>query len=276
MSLKKELKESLEKYNLSPKKYMGQSFLIEKGILKKIIDSAELKKKDVILEVGAGLGVLTKELTKKTKKVFSIEKDKKLAEILQKELKKNKINNVKVINQDILKLENSKLKIKNYKIVANLPYYITSPIIRKFLENDNSPSLMVLMVQKEVAKKICQKPPNMSLLSVAVQIYATPKIVKIVKKDSFWPKPKVDSAILQIKPWTSFDKRQINADMFFKIVKAGFSSPRKQLKNNLKKVFGKDTKNILEKIGINSNRRAETLSIKEWTLLANLTAAVKK
>lgn len=264
MSLKKEIKETLEKNNLKPKKYFGQNFLIEKGTLNQIVEAAELKKTDFLLEIGPGLGTLTKELAKKVKKVIALEKDKELARILNDELRIMNIKNVKIINKDILKLTNKDLQTTTkYKVVANLPYYITSPVIKKFLELKKSPYLMILMVQKEVAKRICQKPPNMSLLSVAVQVYATPKIVKIVKKDSFWPKPKVDSAIIKITPLINAKKEVIYTKEFFKIVKAGFSSPRKQLKNNFKKILSK--KEMFHvKHYIDLSRRAQSLSIDEW------------
>lgn len=272
MSLKKEIEETLEKNNLKPKKYFGQNFLIEKGILNQVIEAAELKKEDFILEVGSGLGTLTKELAKRAKKVIAFEKDKELARILNQEFDTENIKNVKIIPEDVLKSKIENFETK-YKVVANLPYYITSPVIRKFLEMENPPFLMVFMVQKEVAKRICQKPPNMSLLSVAVQVYATPKIVKIVKKDSFWPKPKVDSAILKISPLIKAKNEIMNANQFFKIVKAGFSSPRKQLKNNFQKVLSK--KEMFHvKHCLDLSRRAQSLSIDEWKKIGNIASQI--
>ena len=277
-----ELRELLRKYGLKPRKHLGQNFLINKDILSEIINTADLTKNDIVLEIGPGLGILTKELAKKAKKVIAIEKDEKLVKILKKELAHFK--NIKIIEGDILKLPVTSYQLPvTYKLVANLPYYITSPVIRKFLEEGNPPpstkvstfvktsadrsggrpKLMVLMVQKEVAERICAKPPDMSLLSVAVQFYSQAKIVKIVKKESFWPRPKVDSAIIKL----TTNNRQlttINTNLFFKIVKSGFSQPRKQLKNNLKKIFGKNTKKILKQSKIEESCRAETLSIDEW------------
>jgi len=257
-----ELRELLRKYGLKPRKHLGQNFLINKDILSEIINTADLTKNDIVLEIGPGLGILTKELAKKAKKVIAIEKDEKLVKILKKELAHFK--NIKIIEGDILKLPVTSYQLPvTYKLVANLPYYITSPVIRKFLEEKKQPKLMVLMVQKEVAERICAKPPDTRLLSVAVQFYSQPKIVKIVKKESFWPRPKVDSAIIKL----TTNNRQlttINTNLFFKIVKSGFSQPRKQLKNNLKKIFGKDTEKILKQSKIETTRRAETLSIDEW------------
>jgi len=284
-----ELRELLRKYGLKPRKHLGQNFLINKDILSEIIKAADLNKNDTVLEIGPGLGILTKELAKKVKKVIAIEKDEKLVKILKKEL--SHLKDVEIVEGDILKFNIQYLvSNKYYKVVANLPYYITSPVIRKFLEEGNPPpstkvstfvktsadrsggrpKLMVLMVQKEVAERICAKPPDMSLLSVAVQFYSQAKIVKIVKKESFWPSPKVDSAIIKLTTnnlprWQAGRQlTTINTNLFFKIVKAGFSQPRKQLKNNLKKIFGKDTEKILKQSKIETTRRAETLSIDEW------------
>ncbi|MEK9129825.1 MAG: 16S rRNA (adenine(1518)-N(6)/adenine(1519)-N(6))-dimethyltransferase RsmA, partial [Patescibacteria group bacterium] len=183
-----------EKYGLHPQRQMGQNFLIDKNILNKIIQAADLKKDDIILEIGPGLGILTQELAKRVKKIIAVELDKKIAEILKYELKK--INNLEIIQNNILKTQDLKCKIQNnkYKIVANIPYNITSAILRKFLSEKPKPYEMILLIQKEVAKRIIAKPKEMSLLSVSVQFYGQPKIISIVSKNSFWPKPKVDSA----------------------------------------------------------------------------------
>jgi 16S rRNA (adenine1518-N6/adenine1519-N6)-dimethyltransferase len=273
-------KEILKKYRISPSKRLGQSFLIDKRILRKIIEVAELSKNDIVLEVGPGIGNLTKELAKRVKKVIAIEKDKRMVEILKKEVN---FPNVQIVYGDILKidLKSYKLKAGSYKIVANIPYYLTSRLIRKFLELENKPKLIVLMVQKEVAQRICAspphqkfwcggKPPKMNLLAVSVQFYAKPEIVSFVSKNSFWPRPKVDSAIIKIKPLIDAGRRLINADLFFKIVKAGFSQPRKQLINNLSKNLGIDKMKVKEwllKNEIEPSQRAETLKIEDWLKL---------
>lgn len=252
----------LKKYNLRPKKYMGQNFLIDKNVLDKILKNAELKPNDIVLEIGAGLGTLTIPLAKKVKKVIAIEKDKELARILKNELKNKNIKNVKIIDGDILKLTTNDLQLTtNYKVVANLPYYITSPVIRKFLEEKNPPKLMVLTLQKEVAERICAKPPKMNILAISVQLYSIPKIVKIIKKEKFWPKPKVDGAIIKIKRKKKIPN--IDIELFFKIVKAGFSSPRKKLKNNLQKFLKpKEIKKI--KSLLDFNKRAEEIELSQW------------
>ncbi|MCX6806503.1 MAG: rRNA adenine dimethyltransferase family protein, partial [Candidatus Berkelbacteria bacterium] len=151
--------------------------------------------------------------------------------------------------------------------VANLPYNVATAIIRKFLESENPPELMVLMVQKEVGQRICSNPPKMSILAISVQLYGTPKIISNVSAGSFWPMPKVDSTILKIVPRIDTDAKQINTDLFFKIVRAGFSQPRKQIIGNLNKILGlnkPEIQNWLAENNINPSQRAETLSIKNW------------
>jgi len=266
------IKELFSKYEARPLKRLGQNFLIDKNVLQKIINAADLNKNDIVLEIGPGIGALTQELAKNTKKVIAIEKDKKMIEILKETLKDYK--NAEVIYGDVLKileLENylkiTKLKIKNYKVVANIPYYLTSPLIRKFLESKNPPQEIILMVQKEVAQRICSKPPDMNLLAVSVQFYAEPKIMNYVSKNCFWPAPKVDSAIIKIVPG-----RRTSQELFFKVVRAGFSQPRKQLVNNLTtlkslngvKLDKYKVADWLLKNNTNPNQRAETLSVSDW------------
>jgi 16S rRNA (adenine1518-N6/adenine1519-N6)-dimethyltransferase len=278
------IKELLAKYETRPSKGLGQNFLIDKNILNKIITASDLKATDVILEVGPGLGTLTQELSKKAKRVIAVEKDKTMIEILKETLFDFK--NTQIVQGDILKIENwdlienCKLKIENYKVIANIPYYLTSPLIRKFLESENPPEEIVLMLQKEVAQRICSKPPDMSLLAVSVQFYADAKIISNVSKNCFWPAPKIDSAIIKITPRGQTSRPTgglTSTDLFFKIVKAGFSQPRKQLVNNLaglkdlngvKLTKDKISEWLLEN-NLSSNQRAETLSISDWINLTN-------
>ena len=268
-----QVKKILQHYNLHPSKRLGQNFLIDKSVLKKIIEAANLKPTDVVLEVGPGLGVLTLELTKHVKKIIAIEKDKRMVEIVKNVLADR---NVKIIHGDILKLDIDSLKIDwplkigHWKLVANIPYYLTSPLIRNFLESDKPPELLVLMIQKEVAQRICAKPPKMTLLSVAVQFYAEPKIISYVSKKSFWPQPKVDSAIIKIIPRATPTYGQ-HTDEFFKIVKISFSQPRKQIINNLSKGLNlnrEKTKEILKKVGIKPTQRPGELAVDKWVDLA--------
>ena len=264
----KEVKNTLKDYSVVPAKSLGQNFLIDKGALSSIIEVAELKKSDTVVEIGPGTGVLTKELLEKAKKVIAFEKDEKMCKLLQASFKEFK--NFQIIKGDFL---TSTFKFpKNYKVVANIPYYITSPIIRKFLESRNKPELMILMVQKEVGQRICANPPDMSILSTSVQFYAKAKIIRYVSKGSFWPRPKVDSAIIIITPLINTDNKQLNTDTFFKIVKTGFSHPRKQLLNNFSKGLNIERvkiEKILEELNISPQQRAETLSIEKWVELSN-------
>jgi len=266
---KRNIKNLLEKHKIRPSKGLGQNFLIDKEVVKKFIESAELKPNDVVLEIGPGFGVLTQELAKKAGRVIAVEKDPSMVKVLKELLDCWNVRNVRIIKDDILKINPKYYIIPNtkYKIVANLPFYLTVPVIRKFLESDYQPRGMILIIQKEVGQRICAKPPDMNLLAVSVQIYAKPEIVSYISKNSFWPKPKVDSAIIRIAPLINADRKLINTDLFFKIVRAGFSQPRKQLLNNLSKTlkFNKEkTKSWLLKNKIQPIQRAETLKVCDW------------
>lgn len=267
----KTVKDLLRKYQIRPRKGLGQNFLVDEETLDRIIEAAELKEDDTILEIGAGIGTLTLKLAEKVKRVIAVEKDKGMAKILHDLLESRNIKNVEVAEEDALKI-NIKHYIPNtkYKIVANLPYYITSPVIRKFLETEAPPLAMTLMVQKEVGQRICAKPPDMSLLAVSVQFYARPEIVSFVSKRSFWPEPEIDSAVIRITPASS--RRNVLRELFFKVVKMGFLQPRKQLINNLSnglKIDREQTKNWLLKNGVNPTQRAETLTVENWIKLTN-------
>lgn len=250
-----------------PKKLMGQSFLRDINQVKKIVEAAQIKPSEIILEIGGGEGIITFELVKKAKKVICVEKD----TILANNLKSADIKNLEIIEADILKLfKNEKLDIeglKNYKVVANIPYYLTSLLIRNLLECENKPKDIFLMIQKEVAERICSKPPHMSILSIAVGYYAESKILLKIPKGCSYPQPKVDSALIQITP----NKTKKN-DKFFEIIRAGFSHPRKHLISNLSLGLNKsreETEECLDKIGIRGNQRAETLSLNDWIAIYN-------
>jgi len=262
----KNVKNLLESQGILPSKRLGQNFLIDKSALFEIIKASELKPADFVLEIGAGIGTLTLELAQRVKKVTAVEKDIKMVEVLKETLANQK--NVEIIQQDILKSELPK-SLKNYKIISNLPYYIVSPVIRKFLEAKNQPKLLVLMVQKEVAQRICSKPPDMNLLAISIQFYAKPEIVSCVPKQSFWPQPKVDGAIIKITP--KKEKLKADKNLFFKIARAGFSQPRKQILNNLSKslkIEKERVKSWLLENKISPEQRAETLTLENWTSLA--------
>ena len=252
------IKKLLKQYNLKPSKHLGQNFLISQKVLNKIIETADLSKNDTVLEIGPGLGTLTKELARRAKKVIAVEKDKRMVEILKEILKD--YENIEIIPNDILKLKFVKLD----KVVANIPYYLTSPLIRLFLESPKPPQEMIFLIQKEVAQRICASPPKMSLLAVAVQFYSQPKIISYVDKKSFWPQPKVDSAIIKINKIKK--PKGINTEKFFKLVKAGFSHPRKQLINNLP---GQQIKKALTQCHLDIKVRAENLRVEDWINLHN-------
>lgn len=272
MSLIKEIREICRKYQIKPLRRRGQNFLINPKICAKIIEAADLTKDDVVLEIGAGLGTLTKELAKKANKVIAVEIDKKLAEILKKQVEIYR--NIRIVGENILKFQVRRYKLANYKIVANLPYNITGAVLRKFLASESpKPSLMVLMLQKEVAQRICAQPPKMNLLATVVQFYGQPKIISYISRNNFWPKPKVDSAILKISNFR-FPISNIDEQRFLKIVKAGFSAPRKYLLNNLIKngiIKKEEGQKIFEKLNFNLKIRAQELGVEEWIrLMRNL------
>lgn len=254
------------------RRLLGQYFLRDQKILKKIIQTADLSEKDTVLEIGPGHGELTFELAKKAGLVLAAEKDKRLAKQLK--AKAAKFKNIKIIEGDILKLTNRLTnQLKNYKIVANIPYYLTSRLIKNSLEAKNPPKLMVLMLQKEVAQRICARPPKMSILAVSVQVYAEPKIIQYVSKRAFWPQPKVNSAIVKIIPRSSALLSASIRFYFFKLVKAGFSSPRKQLVNNLSTKFKIPRQKVakkLKKCGLDPRQRAQTLSVENWQALVSV------
>ncbi|MDO9231243.1 MAG: 16S rRNA (adenine(1518)-N(6)/adenine(1519)-N(6))-dimethyltransferase RsmA [bacterium] len=271
---------------MKPKKSLGQNFLRDTDVLEKIIQSANLKSDDLVIEIGPGEGVLTEKLFKHAGKVLAIELDSALANKLKKQYKDSK--KIEIINADILNINLPEiLKVEtrhclvsteekiNYKVVANIPYYITSPIIQLFLETKFPPTEMILMVQKEVAERICARVGQMSILAVSVQYYAKPELLFYVNKKSFFPVPEVDSAVIKI---SKINNQQIinnkeEVKHFFRIVKAGFSAKRKTLVNNLSASLKLDKKEVeekLKKIGITPNQRAQELSVEDWKKIAML------
>jgi len=260
--LKEELQSLLKKQGILPSKGLGQNFLIDSGAINKIVLAIGAQKTDTVVEVGPGLGVLTRELVKSAKKVIAVEKDRNMIKILEEEY--GKLRNLEIINSDILKWVPEQ---KDYILAGNIPFYLTAHVIRNFLETEKQPKEIIFIIQKEVAQRICAKPPKMSILSVSVQFYADPKIISYIPKGSFWPQPKVDSAIIKI---TARAGKNVYADTFFKIIKAGFSQPRKQLLNNLAKGLKLDkdeVKSWLEKNNLSPTQRAETLTINDWQKL---------
>lgn len=261
-------------YDIYPARQKGQNFLINPEVIKKIVATANLSLDDIVLEVGPGLGILTEELVKRAGRVISVELDKKLFNFLK--AKFSGVKNLELINDDILKAQGSELRAQSYKIVANLPYNITSHFLKKFLTAEFRPKEMTILVQKEVAQRICARAGKMSLLSVSVQLYGQPKIIEIVSKENFYPRPEVDSAILKIsaiKNQSEVDKylEGVKEKFFWQMVRIGFSAKRKQLQNNLAaglKISPKDLKKILKKANFDSKIRAQNLSVENWVILA--------
>lgn len=262
-------KSQLRRLKASAKKGLGQHFLTDRQVLAKIIAAAELEPSDTVLEIGPGLGILTEELVENAGRVIAVEVDSKLASALQETL--SEFTQLTVINADILELDPAELiNKKTYKVVANLPYYIAAPILRHFLEAPRKPSIIVVMVQKEVAQNIVAKPGDMSILGISVQLYGKPTIVDYVPAQSFYPQPKVDSAIVRIDVYTELAVNVKDIAGFFEIVKAGFSAPRKQIRNSLAQglqLAPKEVAQLLKQAKISPQRRPETLSLEEWAKL---------
>jgi len=264
----------LRQFGFKPRKSLGQHFLIDEAVLERILSAAELSPGDIVVEIGPGLGILTEGLGKQGARVIAVELDAKLVALLRKRLAG--FLDVKIVHADILKLTPRQLLQDNlpasdlargYKVIANLPYYITSPVLSHFLEAQPRPSEMVVMVQKEVGEAIAAAPGKMRLLSVKVQYYSKPAIVSYVPAASFYPPPKVDSVILRLDVYSQLPIEVSDVAGFFDIVMHGFSAPRKQLRNSLAhslEMPPSQVASLLEKAGIEAKRRAETLSLEEW------------
>ncbi len=304
-----------QKYNLHPSKKYGQNYLIDPEVIETIVAAAELKKDDMVVEVGPGFGVLTAVLAPEVKQVIAFEIEKKLQPYWTEIKEIEKYRNIEIVWGNVLmslrggrndrrgnppvsrtnffnntdsesngiaassRCESGLLAMTRYKVVANLPYQITSPVIRLFLELENPPTEMVLMVQKEVAERICAKAGDMSLLSVAVQYYTDAKIIQVVPRASFWPVPQVDSAVIKIKIKKEKLKNKEFDEMFFKIVKAGFAQRRKLLSKNLEPVIGKKNKaqflKIVDELALLPTVRAQELSVEQWKELVHKVSEVK-
>ncbi len=266
--------------NIKPKKSLGQNFLHDEKILDKIVEAANLSGQEVVLEIGPGEGALTEKLAPRCQKLIAIELDDRLIENLRQKFQNQK--NVQIIHGDVLDLDLNRILKENevsrgaYKVVANLPYYITSPIIRRFLENELAPSEMILMVQKEVGQRIVAEPGQMSLLAVSVQFYARAQYLFDVSRVAFNPVPRVDSAVLSIKTLKQ-ENIKTNKEIkgFFRIVKMGFAAKRKTLANNLAGGLQKDKKEIeqiLKNQGFAKTVRAQELSVEDWEGLVEVLA----
>jgi 16S rRNA (adenine1518-N6/adenine1519-N6)-dimethyltransferase len=259
----------LKRYHLRAHKGLGQNFLQDPQALEDIVSTAEIQQTDTILEIGPGLGSLTRYLAVSAKEVVAVELDENLIPPLKAVL--TPYQNVRLIQGDILKLSPKDLISQDdYLVVANIPYYITSPVIRHLLESELKPRRIVLTIQKEVAQRICAQPGHLSLLALSVQVYGQPRIAAHIPAEAFFPAPKVDSAVLVVDIFPVPKVKENNLDAFFKLIKAGFSQKRKTLRNSLSSGLHISTTNaaeLLTRANIDPQRRAETLSIEEWERL---------
>jgi len=281
-----DIRELIKKFNIRLRKSLGQNFLTDEAVARRIVDAADVKSSDLVIEVGAGAGSMTLELAARAGRVAAIEIDRHLMPALTENLKE--FDNVDIINEDILKLDIKKdiieatknrhtgFKAGSVKVVANLPYYITTPVIMKFLEEEPGIDLMVFMVQKEVADRMMAEPGNKDYgaLSVAVQYYSKPEKIFDVPPHCFIPQPDVDSTVIRLNIFKTPPVVLADKDLFFKTVRASFAQRRKTLVNALfnSGYFSKDKeqiKEVLKNLGIDERQRGETLSIMQFAQLSN-------
>ena len=262
----RELRNLLFAHDMRPNKSFGQNFLVDRSVLANIVEAAEISASDEILELGAGTGVLTRELAKQARRVVAVELERNMLALLAK-MTSNYVN-VELLARNLLFVDPADVfGTAPYKLVANLPYYITAPTFRHFLESANPPRLLVVMVQQEVAQRIVAEPGDLSLLAVSIQFYGRPQIIARVPANAFYPAPKVDSAILRVELHAEAPLTAGERDSFFRVVQAGFSERRKQLHNALTRGLHRKNEDIrawLQAADIDTSRRAETLSIEEW------------
>lgn len=265
----RDLRALLSLHQMRPNKSFAQNFLVDRAVLTEIVQAAEIETHEEILELGAGTGVLTRELAQRARRVVAVELERDMLALLKTTTRE--YSNVEMLSQNLLFFD--PLEVfghRPYKLVANLPYYITAPTFRHFLACDNPPRLLVVMVQYEVAQRVTAAPGDLSLLALSVQFYGQPQLVARVPARAFYPSPKVDSAILRIDvqppPLSSSSDQQ----SFFRVAQAGFSERRKQLHNALTRGLhckNEDVRAWLAQAAIDPTRRAETLSIEEWLRL---------
>lgn len=267
-----ELKRVLQFAGLKPNKGLGQNFLIDQPSLGQIVAAAELQSTDTVLEIGPGAGTLTGLLLDQVKQVVAVETDHELALLLQQA----GAANLEVVEQDILEYDLRRLPT-DYKVVANIPYYLTSKIFRLLLEASNPPAMMVLLIQKEVAERIVAPPGKLSVLALSVQYYAQPELIGVVDRHKFWPAPKVDSAILRVlrrsQPAFAAEPAKL-----FRLIKAGFGEKRKQLKNSLAgglNVTPEYAAQVLHAAKIPVEARAQELALADWQRLYRACLKVK-
>lgn len=260
LSRVEDVKTAMKLAGIRPNKGLGQHFLVDSDSLQGIIAAAEPSFTDTVLEVGPGLGVMTRPLTQVAGQVVAVETDAVLAELLRRDAPEN----LQVVEQDIMEYELEQLPA-GYKVIANIPYYLTSRLMRRLIESANPPAVMSMLIQKEVAERIVAAPGRMSMLALSVQYYGTPEIALIVPRDRFWPAPDVDSAVLKVTltgPAFPADTRKL-----FRLMKAGFGEKRKQLKNSLSGGLNIDmtaATEMLATTGLTPTARAQELSLEQW------------
>jgi 16S rRNA (adenine1518-N6/adenine1519-N6)-dimethyltransferase len=265
-------KSLLDHFQIDPKKSLGQNFLHDPNMLEKIVSAAEVTPDDVVLEIGPGTGTLTEMLARHARLVIAIELDERMRPVLDAQLAP--YSNVHIVFGDILKTDvQSLIGADNFLVVANVPYYITSAILRQMLEAPRRPRRMVITVQQELAERVAAGPGDMSLLAVSVQFYGKPQIVTRMNRAVFWPRPDVDSAVLRIDVYDNPVVDVPDEKTFFQVVRAGFSQKRKQLRNALSgglQIKSKAAGELLDSAEIDPSRRAETLALEEWAALARV------
>ena len=262
----------LARHGLQPRKALGQNFLVDGSALQTVADAAELSHADTVIEVGPGPGVLTTRLAERAGRVIAIELDGAFAALLER----RGIPNLQVVHQDVLRTAPGVLAGgQAYKMVGNLPYSIGAAVLRHFLEAMPQPTRIVVTLQKEVANNICAAPGDLGILGISVQVYGSPKIIRVIPPGSFFPPPKVHSAIVAISVYVEPRVPRDLLPRFFTTVRAGFSTPRKQLRNSLAnglRIPGEESRDILRRADIDPVRRPETLSVDEWRRVAEAVA----
>jgi 16S rRNA (adenine1518-N6/adenine1519-N6)-dimethyltransferase len=271
----------LRKHGLRPDKRLGQNFLIDESALLKVVEASGVQPEDAVLEVGPGLGSLTRYLAQNARQVVAVELDENLLPPLREVL--SPFENVRLVQGDILELDPAELMDSagegGYLVAANIPYYITSALIRHLLEARIKPRRLALTVQREVAERISAQPGDMSLLALSVQVYGEPTVAARIPAGAFYPAPKVDSAVVRVDLLPEPRLPQPHLDSFFRLAKAGFGQKRKTLRNALSsRTHWKpdQAEAMLRQAGIDPRRRAETLSLEEWKALVEAEAAMER
>jgi len=259
----------LRRHGLSPKKSLGQNFLVDPAGLQRVVEAAGIPPEAEVLEIGAGLGSLTRYLARAARQVTAVELDQNLIPVLRDVLAG--APNVRIIHGDMLELDPAELvQSDGYLVVANIPYYITSALIRHLLESRRKPGRLVLTIQKEVADRVTAAPGDLSLLALSVQLYGQPRVAARIPAGAFYPAPNVDSAVLRVDLYPEPRIPESQIDTFFRLAKAGFGQKRKTMRNALAAglhLDGEQAAQLLESAGIDPQRRAETLSLDEWQRL---------